>query len=121
MSRSERDKGRNGEREVAAMYERLGFAVRGLEATGDHLIVVSPRLGLVMHSEVKRQETARPWAWWEQASSEAPAGTFPVVHFRRNRSRWLAIVDAEKLAELLAAVGGHPDPPEQLEGQTSLA
>lgn len=102
MSRSERDKGRKGEREVAAMYEAAGFQVRGLEATGDHLIVCDPASGLTLHSEVKRQETARPWAWWEQASSEAPPGTMPVVHFRRNRSPWLAIVAAEQLAALLA-------------------
>lgn len=102
MSRAERDKGRKGEREVAAIYEGMGFEVRGLEGAGDHLIVCDPASGLVIHSEVKRQETARPWAWWEQASSEAPPGTIPVVHFRRNRSPWLALMDAEALAALLA-------------------
>jgi Holliday junction resolvase len=102
MSRTERDKGLKGEREVAAIYTARGFDVRGLEGTGDHLIVCDPASGLVLHSEVKRQETARVWAWWEQATSEAEAGSMPVVHFRRNRSRWLAIVDAEHLADLLA-------------------
>lgn len=103
MSRAERDKGRTGEREVAAIYEGAGFEVRGLEGSGDHLIVCDPAGGVVIHSEVKRQETARVWAWWEQASTEAPAGTIPVVHFRRNRSRWLALIDAETLAAQLAA------------------
>lgn len=102
MSRTERDKGRKGEAEVAAIYRRHGLEVRGLEATGDHLIVCGEASGLVLHSETKRQETARPWAWWEQASGEAAAGTMPVVHFRRNRSRWLAIVDAEQLADVVA-------------------
>lgn len=101
MSRSERDKGRKGEAEVAAIYQAAGLQVRGLEGTGDHLVVCSPELGLTIHSEVKRQETARPWAWWEQASSEAPAGTMPVVAFRRNRSPWLAIADLEQLAALV--------------------
>lgn len=102
MSRSERDKGLKGEREVAAIYTAVGGEVRGLEGSGDHLIIAAGPLGPTLHSEVKRQETARVWAWWEQASSEAPPGTLPVVHFRRNRSPWLAIVQAETLANLLA-------------------
>lgn len=109
MSRSEREKGRKGEAEVAAVFRAAGFVVRGLEGGGDHLIAGVPESGLVLHSEVKRQETARPWAWWEQASSEAPPGSVPLVAFRRNRSPWLAIVDLEQLARLLADVR-----PEQL-------
>lgn len=105
MSRTERDKGQKGEAEVAAIFAAAGLTVRGLEGAGDHLVVCSPASGLVIHSEVKRQETARPWAWWEQASTEAPGGTMPIVAFRRNRSRWLAIVDLEQLADALARVG----------------
>ena len=102
MSRAEREKGLRGEREVAAIYAARGLEVRGLEATGDHLIVGASNAGPTIHSEVKRQETARVWAWWQQASSEAPAGTVPAVHFRRNRSRWLVMLDAETFAGLLA-------------------
>lgn len=101
MANRERTKGRVGEREVAVMYEQLGATVRGLEGGGDHRIDLPYLLGPTIHSEVKRCETARPWAWWTQCSSEAPAGTMPVVHFRRSRSPWLAIVDAETLAKLL--------------------
>lgn len=104
MSRAQRDKGLKGEAEVAAIYRAAGLTVRGLEGVGDHLVVGVPQSGLVLHSEVKRQETARPWLWWEQATSEAPPGTIPVVAFRRNRSRWLAMVDLEQLARLLADV-----------------
>lgn len=102
MTNSERVKGRRGEAEVAAIYRRHGLDVRGLEATGDHLIVCDPTSGLVLHSEVKRQETARVWAWWEQASTETEAGAITAVHFRRNRSPWLALVEAEQLADLIA-------------------
>jgi hypothetical protein len=101
MSRRERDKGVHGEREVAELWRRHGAAVRGLEATGDHLVITPGQYGPTLHSEVKRQETARPWLWFEQASSEAPPGTLAIVHMRRNRSPWLALVDAEELAELL--------------------
>lgn len=101
MGRSERDKGLKGEREVAAIFASRGLEVRGLEATGDHLIVCDPSSGLVFHSEVKRQETARVWLWIAQAQAEAAAGAVPIVTFRRNRSRWLSIIDAEQLADLI--------------------
>jgi Holliday junction resolvase len=101
MGRSEREKGRKGEAEVAAIFRARGLEVRGLEATGDHLLVCAGRLGLTLHSEVKRQETARVWLWWEQASSEAPPGAVPMVTFRRNHSPWLTIIATEELALLL--------------------
>lgn len=104
MSRRERDKGRKGEREVAAIYEAVGLEARGTERSGDHLIVRDPSTNLTIHSECKRQETARVWAWWEQASTEAPPGAIPVVHFRRNRSPWLALIEVHHLAALLAEV-----------------
>lgn len=102
VSRRERDKGRAGEAEVAALYRTRGLEVRGLEAGGDHLIVCGPASGELVHSETKRQETARVWAWWEQASTEAPAGSRVVVNFRRNRSPWLSLIATGELADLLA-------------------
>lgn len=102
MSRRERDKGLKGEREVAAIYQRHELDVRGLEGSGDHLIVCAEGSGIVLHSEVKRQETARVWLWWEQASGEAEAGAIPVVHFRRNRAPWLVMLNAEQFAQLVA-------------------
>ncbi|PYO40132.1 MAG: hypothetical protein DMD33_18785 [Gemmatimonadetes bacterium] len=110
MSRSERDKGRRGEREVAAIHEAHGATVRGLEGGGDHAISYGANASVRLHSECKRQETARPWAWILQAASEAPPGSIPVVHFRRSRSRWLAIIDAEELAELCRKAAGWGDP-----------
>ena len=94
MGRMERDKGRKGEREVAAIYERAGFEIRGLEGSGDHLAI---GYGLTIHSESKRQEVTRPWLWDEQANSEAPAGALPIVSFRRSRSVWIAQVRLEPL------------------------
>jgi hypothetical protein len=116
VSRAERRKGLEGEHEVRAIYEAAGFEVRGLEGAGDHLALlhgmqalgtpqypgVEVRRPLTIHSECKRQETARPWLWWEQASTEAPAGTLAVVAFRRSRSPWLALTALEPLAAALA-------------------
>lgn len=101
MSRRERAKGQLGEQEVARAYRERGFTVRGLEGLGDHAIVADPSSGVRIHSEVKRQETARPWAWWAQAEGEAPPGSTPVVHFRRSRSPWLAMLLLADLLELL--------------------
>jgi hypothetical protein len=103
MANREREKGRKGEGEVARVYRSAGLEVRGLESGGDHLAVSGLGGAVRLHSEVKRQETARPWAWWEQASTEAPQGTVPVVAFRRNRSPWLALLELAELAELAAA------------------
>lgn len=85
------------------MLRAAGFTVRGLEGAGDHLAFGH---GVVLHVESKRQETARPWAWIEQAESEAPAGAIPLVAFRRNRSDWYAIVPLDQLAGALARNGG---------------
>lgn len=99
VSAAERRKGLNGEREVAELLAGFDFVVRGLDAAGDHLALGH---GLVLHVEVKRQEVTRPWQWIEQARSEAPPGTLPVVFFRRSRSEWLALAPAAELLERLA-------------------
>lgn len=102
MSGRERRKGQRGEREVAVLYEGAGFEVRGLEAGGDHLVVCDPASGLVLHSEVKRQEVARPWLWHAQEAAERPEGAIGAVHFRRNASPWLVLVEAVTFVPLLA-------------------
>lgn len=116
MSGTERRKGIVGEREVRALYEAHGYEVRGLEGGGDHLAVLhgidylpgvirdsfSERRPLTIHSECKRTETARPWAWWEQASAETPPGSLTIVAFRRSRSPWLALANLDALASALA-------------------
>lgn len=99
MPASSRRKGIVGEREVARVYEAAGFEVRGLEGSGDHLVAC--RDGLVVHSEVKRQERVRMPEWLAQAEAEAPPGAVPVVAFRQNRGRWYAALPLDQLVELL--------------------
>ena len=98
MSRTERRKGVDGEREVRRMFEQHGFTVRGLEGSGDWLAFGD---GFTFHVESKRQEVARPWAWFEQATAEAPAGTLPLVAFRRSHSPWIALVPLDALLDVL--------------------
>jgi hypothetical protein len=112
MGAKERAKGRAGEAEVATIFREHGAEVRGLEGSGDHLVMyhraqplegepAEVRAAFVIHSEVKRCETARPWAWLAQAEAEAPSGAVPVVSFRRSRSRWYSIIATDDLARLL--------------------
>jgi hypothetical protein len=86
MAKSQRDKGLRGEREVRHAFESADFPVRGLEGEGDNL-VFGPG-GVVFHLETKRQETLRLPEWSRQADREAPAGTLPVVAYRRSRDVW---------------------------------
>lgn len=103
-----RRKGIVGEREVADLFEGRGFAIRGLEGSGDWLAFLSeparqaiPWLPLVLHVEVKRQERLRLPEWIAQAKAETPIGVPPVVVFRQNRTEWIA---ALPLADLLEAI-----------------
>ena len=101
MSRSERAKGKAGEAEVRALLLSHGLNAQPLGGRLDQSDQLVGRIaGRWLSVEVKRQETARPWAWWEQAQQQAGAA-LPVVAFRRSRSRWLALLELEDLAALL--------------------
>src|SRR5437867_684779 len=100
MSKSQRTKGLEGEREVAAIFASYGYSVRNLERLGDAL-AIGPN-GRVMHVEVKRQERLQLWEWLKQAQSEAPQGVPPVVAFRRNHGEWMT---CERLDDLLRMLG----------------
>ena len=83
MGKSQRTKGLEGEREVAAIFAAAGYSVRNLEGQGDALAIGSN--GRLMHVEVKRQERIQIGMWLRQAMSEAPKGVPPVVVYRQNR------------------------------------
>lgn len=105
MSRAERNKGAAGEREVAEVFRAYGFDCDRVPNSGG-LKIKGDLYGTVpAHVEVKRQELARPWLWWEQATREAAEGVPPIVAFRRSRSPWLAIVSLDFLAGVLADAG----------------
>jgi len=103
VSRSEREKGARGEREVAAIFRAHGFDCERTPNSGGLKIKGDLAGNIPAHVEVKRQEVARPWAWFAQACADAPSGALPLVAFRRNDSPWLALVDLERLAALLRA------------------
>jgi hypothetical protein len=104
MGRSERAKGVRAERELAALWEAAGCLVRGLEGEGDHLIVLGGHHypnGVLLHSEVKAQETLRLPLWRRQAVAEAPPGTIPVVFTKQRFAGWWADLRAEDLIRLV--------------------
>lgn len=96
-----RDKGLLGEREVKHAFALGGFDARGTEGQGDHLVVCAS--DLVLHIEVKRQETLQPDKWSKQAEGEAPQGTVPIVCYRRSREPWRASIKLDDLIALLRA------------------
>jgi Holliday junction resolvase len=102
MGAASRRKGLTGEREVADVFERHGFAVRGLESSGDWICV--PANGVLpstLHVEAKRAERLRVPEWVHQAETEAMPGHVPVVAYRQNREPWRAIVQLEQLLGLI--------------------
>jgi len=106
MSGAERRKGAAGELEVAAIFRAAGFDCDRVPNSGGLRLKGDLYGALPAHVEVKRQEVARPWLWFEQARSEAPAGVLPLVAMRRSRSAWLAMLELEQLVRLLAIESG---------------
>jgi Holliday junction resolvase len=94
-----RAKGTGYEREVAGLFIDAGFDVRGLESSGDHLIVC--RSGLVLHSECKRAERVKLEQWWLQAVTDAPHDVPPVLTFRKNHMRSRSILWTEDLLRMI--------------------
>ena len=55
-----------------------------------------------IHWECKHVETLNIWKALSQAELDAnPAGNTPVVAFRRNRSKWYAVLELDELLALL--------------------
>lgn len=86
-------KGKDGELDLSGELRRLGFidARRGVQYHGgpDSPDVVGVE---GVHLEVKRCEKLSLYEALDQAMSEAPVGSVPVVVHRRNRKPWLVIV-----------------------------
>ena len=101
MGKMQRNKGKTGEREVAAILRDAGFADarRGAQYHGGP---DSPDVdGLPgWHIEVKRCEALRLWAAMDQARADA-GDARPVVVHRPNGRQWIAIIDLSDFLELV--------------------
>lgn len=94
-----RPKGVRGEREAAALWEAAGYAVRGLEAGGDHLVVMR---GLVVAQETKRCERLKLPEWLAQLEADAPDGSLPILTYRQNHEPWRSVLRTVDLVGLAA-------------------
>lgn len=100
MGAMSKEKGKVGEREVAALLRGCGIeARRGQQFSGgdDSPDVVHSMEGL--HLEVKRTEKLQLWQAFAQADTDA-GGNTPVVVHRANYRPWVAILPLGALIEL---------------------
>jgi len=104
-----KQKGIRGELELAHFLRDLGLtSARRTEQycgnTGDASDVVSEESKNI-HWECKRTECLQIHKALAQATNDAGAGRLPVVMYKRNRSKWIAILDAEDLIRVLKLAG----------------
>ena len=108
MGKSQRTKGKVGEREWASFLRNAGFASarRGVQYSGntggkspdgqcDELEA--------FHAEVKRVEKLNIYDAINQATRDASCAQIPYVAHRKNNCRWLVTVDGEDFMRLVRA------------------
>lgn len=99
MSKSQRDKGANAEREVAHIFSEYGFhARRGQVFNGEPDLIVPE---LPFHLEVKRQEKKNINEWWKQSVSASGEDEIPTVIFRSNHETWKIMLSLTDFLEIL--------------------
>lgn len=114
-----RTKGVRFEREVAAELEASGLIVRGLEAGGDHLVVMAA--GESWHVEAKRQERMQLPTWLRQQDRDCPPGARRVLVFRQSRQPSYAVEPFAQFRATLATLAGLADYREALRFAASVA
>lgn len=95
MGKSQREKGKRGERELARRLREYGYdARRGQQycgVSGDADVIGLPGV----HIEVKRTERLSLYDALSQAKSDARPGEMPIVAHRRNNCEWVVIQPLE--------------------------
>lgn len=102
MGKMSRDKGKIGEREVAALLKAHGFeARRGQQFHGGGNSPDVVHDIPLTHIEVKRTESLSLYAAMAQAEEDSRgSGNKPVVFHRRNGKPWLVIMYADDYLSL---------------------
>lgn len=122
MGRSQREKGKRGERMGAAavaaalgVFARRGVQFHGGPASADIVVEVDG-----VHWEVKFVEREAVRSWMAQAREEC-GGKVPVVLHKRSRDEWLVTVPLERLHEFATKVlAAGPGPQVQAVGPGAL-
>lgn len=95
MGKSQRDKGKRGEREWAAICRENGYDCRRGQqycgTNGDADVIGLPGV----HIEVKRVERLNIETAMSQARRDAKPGEIPIVAHRRNNCAWLVTMLAD--------------------------
>ncbi len=97
-----RAKGVTGEHEVRDLFRARGYvAKRGQQHEGgsDSPDVISPVTRL--HIEVKRTEAFHLYKAMEQANADRNMYEMPVVFHRKNKQKWVVILEAEDFFDML--------------------
>lgn len=93
MGKSQREKGKRGERELANLFRLAGYdAHRGQQfcgANGDADVVGLPGI----HVECKRVEKLNLYDAMAQSKHDARAGELPAVFHRRDNCQWLVTME----------------------------
>ena len=103
MGKASREKGKRGEREIAALFRAHGFqAKRGQQYRGgpDSPDIVHD-LPYGLYVEVKFREQVSPYAALEQVSCDAALEDTPVVFMRKLRKPWIVVMDADDFLDLM--------------------
>lgn len=101
MGKSAQAKGRRGERELSAKLNEYGFQTEpGPPLSFGRVADVTGLPGI--HIEVKRHECPDVTAALRQAAEDAQhfGDGLPTVFWRKNRGRWVAVMDLETFVKL---------------------
>ncbi len=97
MSKSQRTKGANAERECAKILRDHGINARRGQVFNHEEDIVTD---LPLHIECKRQEVTKIHEWMKQ-STEQCRGKIPTVVHRRSREDWLITMKFEDFLDLI--------------------
>ena len=109
MGKTSRDKGKSGERELAAKLRGHGYDCRrgvqycGTDGSAD--VIGLPGV----HCEVKRVERLNFYDAMAQAKHDARDGELPAVFSRRNHAAWLVTMELDTWIELYREWEADPD------------
>lgn len=107
LGKASREKGKRGEREVAALLKEYGFdGRRGQQycgATGEADVVGLPGV----HIEVKRTEAFHLWDAMKQSKFDARDGETPTVWHRKNGEEWVVVMPAAEFLEMYRRAHGN--------------
>ena len=108
MGKKSRDKGKRGELEAAKAWNDAGLpgdAYRGQQHRGgEDSPDIRFRYRLGVHLEAKRCEQLSLYPALDQAREERGPHEVPVVLHRRNRKKWVAILELDDLPKLIGAI-----------------